>query len=66
MRYNKQKINEHWYWFDAKTGAMKTGFQKSGNKTYYYGTNGIMRYNKQKINGHWYWFDAKTGAMIKR
>jgi arabinogalactan endo-1,4-beta-galactosidase len=65
MQYGQQEINNHWYLFDATTGAMQTGFQKIANqhKTVYYANNGQMQHGQQHLNGHWYLFDQKTGAM---
>ncbi|MFT8728021.1 MAG: GH25 family lysozyme, partial [Liquorilactobacillus ghanensis] len=60
----QKNINDHWYYFDDKTGARKTGFQyiANQNKTVYYNAAGQMQYGQQKINGYWYLFDDKTGA----
>ncbi|MFT8726141.1 MAG: hypothetical protein ABF790_12000, partial [Liquorilactobacillus nagelii] len=66
MQYGQQNVNGHWYLFDSKTGAMKTGWQYISNqhKTVYYNSQGQMVYGKQVIAGKTYYFDTKTGRKL--
>ena len=59
----EKKIGLNWYYFDPKTGAMRTGIVNLGEKTVYYASNGQMQYGEQKIGGSWYYFKPGTGAM---
>ena len=59
----EKKIGLNWYYFDPKTGAMRTGIVNLGEKTVYYAPNGQMQYGEQKIDGSWYYFKPGTGAM---
>ena len=66
MLFGEQKIGGYEYYFNTKTGVMKTnGFQKIGNKTYYYDKNGHKLYGPQTINGKSYYFDPETGAKYE-
>ena len=58
-------IDGNWYYFDEKTGIMKTGFVNitEQNKTVYYDETGAMVHGQKRINGKWYYFDEGTGAM---
>ena len=59
----EKKIGLNWYYFDPKTGAMRTGIVNLGEKTVYYAPNGQMQYGEQKIDGSWYYFKPGNGAM---
>ena len=59
----EKKIGLNWYYFDPKTGAMRTGIVNLGEKTVYYAPNGQMQYGEQRINGSWYYFKPGNGAM---
>lgn len=58
-------INGNWYLYDAKSGQVKTGWQKiSDSRTVYYDpTTAVMKHGEAYINGAWYDFDTNTGAM---
>ena len=53
------------YYFNRKTGAMRTGWLKLEGKKYYLGRNGVRVSKWKKISGKWYYFGPKTGAMQK-
>ncbi|MEE1430797.1 MAG: N-acetylmuramoyl-L-alanine amidase, partial [Clostridia bacterium] len=63
--YGEQCVSEKWYYFDAKTGEMATGWIDLPTKRVYYGEDGAMLYGKQKIEGKTYYFDKATGALQK-
>ncbi|GBG95766.1 hypothetical protein LFYK43_22250 [Ligilactobacillus salitolerans] len=67
MVYGQQHIQNYWYLFHGKTGAMQHGFQNvpKKNKVAYYDQDGKMVYRELHLNGHWYYLDDHTGAMAK-
>ena len=48
--------------FQARNGAMQTGFVELPGKTVYYNTDGAMVYGEQKIGDKWY-YSSGNGAM---
>ena len=61
--FGEQKINGKWYYFSTGTGIMYRGFLDLGNKTVYYGSDGVMVFGEQKIDGKWYYFMPGNGTM---
>lgn len=63
-------IDDSWYYFDAKSGAMVTGLTdittSSGtSKTVYYDASGRMCYGERNISSFWYFFDTFDGTMAR-
>ena len=59
MVHGLKKIGKYFYYFDKKTGAMKTnGFQyiAENGKTFYFNSKGRAVSGLKKINGNYYYF----------
>ena len=63
----ENQVAGHWYLYDAKTGTLKTGWQKlADGRTVYYDPQTAQITNGEKnINGHWYYFSTQNGDMAK-
>lgn len=55
-------ISGKWYYLDAQTGVMKTGWATIDDKRYYFVSSGVMKTGWVAINNKWYYF-AASGAM---
>ena len=47
----------------VSAGAAQTGWVKSNDTWYYYGSNGILCNSWVKSGGYWYYFNS-SGAML--
>ena len=56
------KYNGKYYYFDAETGLMLKGWNKIGNYTYFFKTDGSAPRKWKKIKGKYYYF-GKKGRM---
>ncbi len=67
MAKGAMKISGKWYFFDEKTGAVKTSSgwyaDADGNK-YYAGKKGVLQTGWQKIKKKWYYFDPATAKAV--
>jgi hypothetical protein len=52
----------NWYYYDMKTGVMKTGWVYTGGHWYYLAGSGAMKTGWLKWGGKWYYLN-KSGAM---
>jgi glucan-binding YG repeat protein len=48
----------------SSSGAMVSGWQKVGDKWYYFDNNGAMQTGWLKDGKYWYFLHPETGAMM--
>ncbi|MBR0397508.1 MAG: C39 family peptidase [Eubacterium sp.] len=66
MVFGSQVIGKRLYYFDKKTGAMKTNaFVTENGKTRYYNNKGRAVTGLKKINGYYYYFKPNSRVMVR-
>ncbi len=64
--YGWLQIGSEWYYFDAATGALQTGFRYIDYKAYDLGTTGARKHDQWIENqGDWYYLNSYGAGVVK-